>query len=498
MITLAQTTLGELGPSIEVPRYDRARLRPGIVHFGVGNFHRVHLAVYLDRYLQEHGGEQWGICGVELIDTADTRAKAVAYRRQDNLYSVTEYAPDGTAATRVVGAMVDYLHAAQDPEAVLARLTNSETRIVSLTITEGGYNIDEVTGAFRLETPDVAWDLTGAPPRTAFGFIVEALRRRRESGLAPFTVMSCDNLRHNGDTARLAVVSFARGRDPELASWIDGRTAFPNSMVDRIAPQVSAASRERLNTRSGIDDALPAIGETFTQWVIEDRFSAGRPAFDTVGVEIRDDVVAFEFMKMRMLNACHMLLSYPGLLCGYTFVHEAMSDERLATLLETFLDDDTIPNLEAPSGVSLQAYKAQVLGRFKNPAIADQLLRIAHDGAAKIPVFHSRTLEMLLANGGDLRREAFFLACFARYLEGRNDQGEAIPVNEPHFGERDWTTLRGADPLALLKTEPFVRLRLDEHAAFSELFKAYRDSIASRSASETLDRLLADTRRPAD
>ncbi len=490
---LSQLSLGSLGASIAIPQYDRSAVRPGIVHFGLGNFHRVHQAVYVDRCLHSPGNEGWGICGVELIDNPGTKAKAEAYRAQDCLYSVTEYAPDGAASTRVIGAMVEYLHAPDDPEAVLARMTHSDTRIVSLTITEGGYNLDETTGVFKLGTPDVAHDLAGGPLRTAFGFIVEALRRRREQGIGPFTVMSCDNLRHNGGTARKAIVSFAKAKDADLAAWIDSHVDFPNSMVDRIAPQIPPAVRERLNQRSGIDDAVPALGETFIQWVLEDDFQAGRPPFEQVGVEMRNDVPAFEFMKGRMLNASHILLAMPGIMLGYRIVHEALADARLYRLLETFLDRDAIPRIEGPEGISLEAYKRAVLERFSNPAINDQLLRIAFDTNAKIPVFHSRTLEMLLEDGGDIRREAFFLACFGAYLTGRDDKGEAFDVVEPRLTEHDWELVRSGNPIDLLRTSPFVKLGLADHADFARAYAGYVAAIQATSVGQTLDELLVET-----
>ena len=241
--------------------------------------------------------------------------------------------------------------------------------------------------------------------------------------------------------------------------------------------------RQRLNARSGIEDAVPAMSEDFMQWVIEDRFTAGRPALEGVGVEFRDDVASFEFMKMRILNACHMLLGYPGLLAGYTMVHEALGDARLFRLLDIFVDRDVIPNLEGPSGVSVPDYKVAVLQRFSNAAIGDQLLRIAHDGAAKIPVFHSKTLGLLVARGGDLRREAFFLACFARYLRGRDDQGRPIEVREPKLGAGDRALIESGDPLALLRTTPFAALKLDHVPAFT---RDYLAALADMERSGTL------------
>ncbi|TDG01968.1 mannitol dehydrogenase family protein [Paraburkholderia guartelaensis] len=239
---LSNATLGQLDDRVAVPAYDRNRLTAGIAHIGVGNFHRAHQALYADRCLHLPGHEAWAICGIGLGSGTSALAKVRALHAQDCLYTVTEFDSDGSGSTRVIGAMIDYLHAPADPEAVLRELAGPAIRIVSLTITEGGYNFDEATGEFKLHEPDVAHDLAGAPPRTAVGFIVGALRRRREANVPAFTVMSCDNLRQSGNTVRRAVLSFAQAVDPGLAGWIADNAAFPNGMVDRIAPQVAIMS----------------------------------------------------------------------------------------------------------------------------------------------------------------------------------------------------------------------------------------------------------------
>ena len=496
MTPLSQATLSEIGGGVAVPAYDRAKVKPGVVHFGVGNFHRVHLAVYLDRCLAKPGNEGWGICGVELMDFPAARAKEGAYKAQDCLYTVTESAPDGTAETRVIGAMVEYLHAPADPEAVLTRLADPATKIVSLTITEGGYNIDERTDTFDTRTPDVASDLAGNPLKTAFGFIVEGLARRRAAGLPAFTVMSCDNLRHNGDTARKAMVSFAAARDPALGAWVDKEAAFPNSAW-------STASRRRCPRRPVQDQperpqrhpgcAVPALGEDFMQFVLEDRVQqlADRISGPS-GVELRDDVGVFEVMKQRVLNASHMMLGYPGLLCGYRIVHEAMADNRFFRLLDTFQDHDVIPHLEAPRGVSLKAYKEKVLERFANPAVNDQLQRLALDGWAKFGVYHLKILEALIASGSDLRREAFFLACIEAYLKGRDDKGESFTVHEPSISEAEWGLIRGDDPVGFLRGSPFVNLGLADHPTSGRCSCATRRG-SPGTAQQDLDALLAET-----
>ena len=478
MRSLSNRTLSDPPPGTGVPGYDRSRVVPGIAHIGVGNFHRTHQAVFVDRCLHLPGHEEWGIVGIGLGRSPGATAKAAAFRDQDHLYTVTEFDPGGSRQTRVVGAMVGYLHALREPDRVLDLLASPGIRIVTLTITEGGYNIDERTGEFRSDAPEIAADLARGVPETVFGLLVEALDRRRRAGTPAFAIVSCDNLRGNGDTARKAVTCYARARDPQLAAWIEREAAFPNSMVDRIAPAVTPADRDRLNAASGVNDRMPAMGESFIQWVIEDRFPAGRPDFAAVGVQLRDDVALFEAAKGRILNAAHMMLSYPALLCGYRLVHEAMRDDRVRGLINRFLTQDAIPLIEGPPGISLIDYKDIILGRFANPAVGDQLLRIAQDGAAKIPNFHRRTIERLLETGGSLDREAFFLACFARYLHGCDDRGQSYEVVEPSLSPADRDALQASDGLGLLRTTPFAALGLDRHPAFAAAYRAAATAIA--------------------
>lgn len=491
--TIAVTQLigTDLAPAVTRPQYDRAAVTAGIGHIGVGNFHRTHEALYVDACLHLPGQSGWGIVGIGLGDSPAARAKAAAFAAQDSLYTVTEYGTDGTAHSRLVGAMVEYLHAPADPEAVLARLADPDIRIVSLTITEGGYNIDEATGAFDVENPDVQHDLHSSLPRTAFGYITEALRRRKDNGDPAFTVLSCDNLRSNGDTSRTAIVGFAEAKDPELAQWISATVAFPNSMVDRIAPAVTEEVKHKLNAQTGVDDLLPAIAETFSQWVLEDRFSAGRPALEAVGVELRDDVAAFETIKGRMLNASHMMMVYPALLSGYRLVHEAMTDAIIVDLLRQFLERDVRPHIQGPPGVSLDDYAAAALDRFANPAVGDQLLRIAGDGASKLPTFHTRTISILLDGDHDISREALMVAAFRKYIRGTDDRGHTYDIDEPHLTETDWTLLRSDDPLDALRTSPFASLHLADHSAFVEVYLALVAQIDDVGMAATVTALLA-------
>ena len=497
MIALSNATLGNLGPNVRVPGYDRSAVRPGIVHFGVGNFHRTHQAIYVDECLHRPGCEGWGIVGVGMTAGPAALAKAAAFRAQDCLYTVTEFAPDGGTHIRVIGAMVGYLHAPTEAAAVVDALAHADTRIVTLTITEGGYNLSEVDGTFKLDTPDVAHDLAGGTPRSVFGLVVQALQRRRAAGLPGFTVASCDNLRRSGDTTCAAFVGFARAVDPDLASWIDREVDFPNAMVDRIAPQTTEASRARLNARSGVDDRLPAAAETYIQWVVEDRFRRGRPPLDAVGVEFSERVAEYVAVKGRMLNGAHMMLAYPAALCGYRVVSDAMADSRFVRLLTSFLERDVIPYIQPPPGIEPHGYMRMVIDRFSNPATEDQVLRVAGDGAAKLPIYHSKTLATLVEANADIQREAFLLACFARYLKARDDRsirddrGHGFAVVEPGLTADDWAKVGEVDPLQVLRTSPFLALRLDGHEAFRAAYQQHYESLLRHGASPTLDAVLA-------
>lgn len=471
------------------PGYDRDAVSPGIAHIGVGNFHRAHQALYIDRCLHDPAQKTWGICGIGLGGSAASRVKAQALGDQDCLYTLTESAPDGAISTRLIGAITDYRLAPDNPAAVLDMMADPAIRIVSLTITEGGYNIDPASGRFMSDHEDVRHDLANpASPRTAFGYIVEALDRRRKTGAGPFTVLSCDNQRGNGDVAREAVLGFARARDADLAAWIEQHVSFPNSMVDRIAPGVTADHGAAVTARTGFHDASPVVAEAFTQWVIEDDFCNGRPDLAAAGVELVEDVAPFEAMKGRLLNASHMMLAFPGLLAGYRLADEAMRDERMQSLLRAFMDRDVLPIIEGPQGVSLEDYRDEVMRRFSNPAVGDQLLRIASDGANKIPTFLAATLGTALDQKRDLNRLAFVLACFARYFAGMDDHGQRFVPIEPNLPPAIIESI-ARDPLALLTAPPLAALKLDRSSAFRHTFERALMLLDDHGALGALERL---------
>ncbi|OOL17735.1 polyol:NADP oxidoreductase [Bombella intestini] len=433
---LTYDDLKSLPETVAGPSYDVRKVTSGIVHFGVGNFFRAHLGYYVDRALALPDQHHWGITGVGLRSGGNSDRKAEEFRAQEGLYSLTEIAANGKAEIRVMGCLKDYLQAPDEPEKVLALLADKATKIISMTITEGGYNIDETTGEFRTSLPAVQEDLANPQkPGTVFGFVVEGLRRRREAGHGGLTIMSCDNLRHNGDVSRKAFVGYARAVDADLADWIDQNVTFPNAMVDRITPSVSDEDKAKLNERSGLKDLQPLLSEDFIQWVIEDKFAAGRPAFEKVGVEFTDQVSAYEHAKIRMLNSSHLILSAAGMLLNLKLVDEVLGEPRVHKFVDSVLEKDVIPTLKAPPGVDLHKYKSTLLTRFSNAAMADQVARIASDATSKAQVFWTETVRAVLEGGRDRTRIVYCMALLLELLRGKNEKGEKIALQEPFLSE---------------------------------------------------------------
>jgi mannitol 2-dehydrogenase len=420
-------TLAYWREQVPAPGYDRDLVTPGVVHFGVGGFHRAHQAMYLDRLMNEGQATDWGICGVGVMP-ADRKMKEVM-DAQDGLYTLVLKHSDGTYEPRIIGSIVEYLFAPDDPEAVIEKMADPAIRIVSLTVTEGGYNISDVTGEFDAANPDVVRDLEpGAVPRTTFGLITEALRRRRDRGLVPFTVMSCDNLQGNGDLARRAFTTFARLRDPDLGHWVEQEVSFPNCMVDRITPVTTDADRAEITERFGIQDQWPVVCEPFTQWVLDDAFTAGRPPYEQAGVQLVADVEPYELMKLRLLNASHQALCYFGYLCGYRLVHEAAQDPLFQAFLLGYMDEEATPTLPPVPGVDLGEYKHTLIERFSNPQVRDTIARLCAESSDRIPKWLLPVIRLQLGTGGEIRRSAAVVASWARYAEGVDEQGEPIEV----------------------------------------------------------------------
>jgi mannitol 2-dehydrogenase len=482
---LNAASLSELDPSVAVPRYDRGAVRAGIVHIGVGAFHRAHQAMYLDRLMNEGEALDWGICGVGVLP-GDRRMRD-ALAAQDHLYTLVEKHPDGSQNARVIGSIVDYLLAPDDPEAVIEKMASEETRIVSLTVTEGGYNFNAVTGEFQVDAPGVVHDLEpGATPTTTFGLVVEALVRRRQRDLPPFTILSCDNIQGNGDAARKSFSAFARLRDEKLGDWVEQEVHFPNCMVDRITPVTTDDDRAGLAESFGVEDRWPVVCEPFCQWVLEDEFALGRPPFEDVGVQVVEDVEPYELMKLRLLNASHQALCYFGYLAGYRLVHEVCQDQEFADFLLAYMDREATPTLLPVAGIDLPAYKRELIERFANPQVRDTVARLCAESSDRIPKWLLPVIRHNLDSGGEIELSVAVVAAWARYAEGVDEQGEPIDVVDP-LRDTLVPIARGQreDPLAFVRNRQVFGDLVDDER-FASTYRRHLASLHEHGARATL------------
>jgi len=432
-----------------MPAYDRAALTPGIVHIGLGNFHRAHMAVYLDDLFALGAGMDWAILGAG-VRAPDARMRE-ALKGQDCLSTVIELDPKGKTARRI-GAMVDFIEVQPDNAALVAAMMRPEIRIVSLTVTEGGYYVDPATGRFDPSHPDIVADAAHpGRPATAFGAILAALKARRAAQVPAFTVMSCDNLPGNGDVTRAAVAGLARLSDPALADWVETEVAFPNGMVDRITPATGPRERAMAAGFGLGEDPVPVTCEPFRQWVLEDHFPAGRPPLEKVGVTFTPHVHAFEKMKIRILNGGHAIIAYPGGLMDVEYVHEAMADPLIAGFLDKVEREEILPIVPPVPGTDLGEYYSLIRERFANPEVADTERRLCLDGSNRQPKFIIPSIADNLAKGRLPRGLLLESALWCRYCMGISDSGKVIEANDPNWDKLQATARAAAsDPAAWL------------------------------------------------
>ncbi|MFW0872523.1 mannitol dehydrogenase family protein [Rhodococcoides corynebacterioides] len=488
---LSAATLDRLSDDVDVPRYDRSAITTGIVHFGVGGFHRAHQAMYVDRLLRTdfESASRWGICGVGVLP-GDRRMKDVL-DAQDCLYTLALRHADGSWDTSVIGSITEYLFAPDDPEAVIEKLAHGDTRIVSLTVTEGGYNFSATTGEFDAENFAVRADLApGAVPGTTFGLVCEALSRRKDRGLEPFTIMSCDNIEGNGHIARSTFTAFARLKDPALAQWITDNARFPNSMVDRITPVTTPDVVDELAARYDLEDAWPVAAEPFTQWALEDSFTLGRPAFEDVGVQVVDDVTPYELMKLRLLNASHQALCYVGYLSGYRLVHDVTQDPLFARFLLRYMDEEATPTLQPVPGIDLADYKRTLIERFSNPEIRDTVARLCAESSDRIPKWLVPVVRANLESGGPITLSAAVIASWARYAEGVDEQGESIEIVD-RLKDSLVPVARSQhdDPLAFVRNRDLFGDLVDDER-FTAAYLAALDGFHTRGARAVVEDLV--------
>src|SRR5476649_3041431 len=417
-----------LPASVQQPKYDRRLLKSRIVHIGFGAFHRAHQALMTDRVLNQHGGD-WGICEVSLFGR-DTLIKAL--RQQDHLFTVLEKGAEGNQAI-IMGAVNESLHGrVEGIDAVVEKLAEPQVAIVSLTITEKGYCIEPGSGKLDLNNPQIQQDLTGEQaPSTAPGLLVEALRLRHQRGLPGFSVLSCDNIPENGHVVKNAVLGLAQARSAELAQWIENHVTFPSTMVDRIVPAATDHALEEItDALGGIADPCGIACEPFIQWVVEDNFVAGRPAWEDVGAQLVADVLPFEQMKLRMLNGSHSFLAYLGYLAGYQYINECMEDSHYKQAAHRLMLEEQAPTLSV-KGVDLKAYADSLITRYSNPSLKHRTWQIAMDGTMKLPQRMLDSVRWHLQNGGDFSLLALGVAGWMRYVGGIDDAGNAIEIKDP-------------------------------------------------------------------
>jgi mannitol 2-dehydrogenase len=466
VVRLSSTTLGRL--PIATPGYDRDGVAVGIAHFGVGGFHRAHQAAYIDGLLERGRAREWGICGIGVMPQ-DRRMRDVL-RAQDGLYTLILEHPDGNREARVIGSIVDYRYAPDDPPATIELLAAPTTRIISMTITEGGYQIRD--------------------PGSVFGLIAEALARRRDRGIAAPTILSCDNIEHNGEVARRAVVAHAELVRPGLADWVAEHARFPCSMVDRITPVTTPDIVAGAQRDFGVADEWPVVAEAFASWVLEDDFADGRPPLDEAGVLLVDDVAPYEAMKLRLLNAGHQCLCYFAALCGYRMVHDAARDPLLAEFLLAYFDSEAAPTLRPVPGIDLRAYTRGLIERFANPGVRDTVARLCAYSSDRIPKWLLPVIRDNLRTGGPIRLASATVASWARYAEAVDERGEPIEVVD-NLSDSLVPLARSQrlHPTAFIENAELFG-DLAREPRFVEAYRWALDSLHARGARATLDALL--------
>jgi mannitol 2-dehydrogenase len=470
-------------PSIKTPSYDRDKVTASIVHIGVGNFHRSHEAYFTNELMERYGVLDCGICGVGLLDY-DRRIYNIL-KDQDGLYTLVTKELDGSLSAQVIGSIVEFIFAPENPIAVIERMADPDIKIISLTITEGGYNLNEATGGFDFSNPVIVEDMKNPmSPKTVFGYLSQAMKMRMQRGIAGCTIQSCDNIQGNGNVAKKSLMEYVKKAEPELLSWIEENVSFPNAMVDRITPVTVAGDIEKLQEEFHVDDQWPVVCEPFIQWVVEDKFANGRPAWEKVGAQFVKNVVPYENMKLRLLNAGHTVLGMLGALHGYKTIDEAARDEDFSVFLRAFMDEEASPTLGNLGDINLGKYKDSLIARFQNVYIKDLIARICLESSAKIPIFLLPTIKAQLQNGGNFARAAFVVAAWCKYNDGVDENGNTYKIEDAMSNELiRAAALSHSDPVRFLAIEP-VFGDLVNNKAFVEAFISSINMLRSKKVKD--------------
>ncbi|NMD06726.1 MAG: mannitol dehydrogenase family protein [Phyllobacteriaceae bacterium] len=488
MTKLSLVTVRGLRADVPTPRYARSALSQGIVHFGVGNFHRAHLAVYLDELFNMGLNHDWAIIGAGVMPSDEVMYEKL--KSQDFLTTIVEQDANYSAA-RVTGPMIDFIPPSQR-QRLMATLADPAIRIVSLTVTEGGYMINPATGKFDPNHPALQRDAQNPDdPTSVFGLILHGLKSRKAMGLAPYTVMSCDNVPHNGVVTRNAVAGLARLMDPKLAEWIEASVAFPNAMVDRITPATSDRERKIASDMFGIEDNWPVFCEEFKQWVVEDHFPQGRPEFEKVGAQFVSDVTPFEYMKIRILNGGHAVIAYPGGLLDVHYVHEAMEHPLIHGFFAKVEQEEIIPTVLPVPNTNLQDYYKLIDRRFSNPKIGDTERRLCLDGSNRQPKFIVPVIADNLKAGRSIKGLALESALWCRYCFGTTESGKVIEPNDPVWDRLQALSRKAKDdPLEWLSMADIYG-DVAEEPAFREAFAAALTALWTKGTAAVLEDYIA-------
>ena len=484
---LNSENLSSISERITIPQYDRTKIKTGIVHVGIGGFHRSHEAFYTDQLLHDQSITDWGICGIALLNF-DTRIYNTL-KEQNGLYTLIVKELDGTHTNRVIGSIVEYLYAPENPTAVIEKMASPEVKIISLTITEGGYNYNEATKAFDFGNSLIQHDLDHPEaPKTIFGYLTQALKLRKERGLNGVTIQSCDNIQGNGHMTKTMLLSYVGKAEPSLVAWIESNVSFPNAMVDRITPATAPNDILNLIKTTGVHDAWPVVCEPFKQWVIEDDFIAGRPAWETVGAQFVENVEPYEKMKLSLLNAGHSVLGILGALVGYSTIDEAVNNPNISAFLNNYMDTEVTPTLGDLDGINLKEYKHSLLERFGNINIKDQIDRICSESSAKFPIFVLPTVNAQLKGNGTVELAAFIVAAWAIYSLGNDENGKPLIIKDAmELQLNEKAKMAVNNPKVFLEIESIFGQLKNDKTFVAAYTNAYKNIVANGVEKSVMD-----------
>ena len=477
----------QVSTDVHLPTYRREEVKAGVVHIGIGGFHRAHQAYFIDRLLEQGIATEWGICGVALLES-DRKIYDVL-SEQHGLYTLMIPNTDGSFSARVIGSIVELFYAPENPFAVIRKMADKSIRLITLTITEGGYNFTS-EGSFNWDNDAVLWDLQCPnQPKTVFGYLYAALKLRRDQSVGGLTIQSCDNMEHNGDVMRRMLYAFIAKADPEMISWLDRYVAFPNSMVDRITPVTTEALKMTLKEEFNLLDGWPVVSEPFYQWIIQDSYAAGRPEWERLGGQLVFDVTPYEKMKIRLLNGGHTLVGLMGYLSGYQYIHESVSDSAIADLLRRYMDEEVTPTLDDVPGIDLHEYKNTLIERFKNPFIKDEVTRIISGSSAKFPKFILPVILDRIRENQSVNIAALITACWYRYLslnlttsQHVQDEMATALVQSVARAEQEQNPLLFLDAVEIFGD-------IKEYSVFTESFLSHISALSSNGLKSLIAKL---------